>query len=102
MILTGAERQSDGQTLGIDNRADLRRQSAARPTGAVALAFLGAASVLMHPDNGRVEHLDIGVTTIRHGREDLVLDARLAPSVEAIVAGRIWPIAIGQIAPWRS
>jgi hypothetical protein len=68
VILTGTKRQSDGQALGIENRVDLRRQSAARSTGAVALAFLGAASVLMHPDNGRVEHLDIGVMSIRYGR----------------------------------
>ena len=99
MILTGAKRQPDRQSLRVPYRVDLRCQSTARAACAVAFAFLGTASVLMHPDNGRVEHLDIGVTTIRRGREDVVPDARLAPSIEVFVAGRLRAVAFGQIAP---
>jgi len=56
----------------------------------------------MDPDNGSIEHLDIGISFIRYGSEDAVPDACLAPSVEAIVAGRIGAIAVRQITPRRS
>ena len=53
----------------------------------------------MDPDNGSIEHLDIGISFIRYGSEDAVPDACLAPSVEAVVAGRIPPTGAGNHSP---
>jgi len=58
--------------------------------------------MLLDPNDGGVDHLHRRITPIGYGGEDLIPYARLAPSIESIVAGRIWAIAFGQIAPWRS
>ena len=54
----------------------------------------------MDTDNRRVEHLNIGFAGIRHGIQDVIPDAGLSPSVEAVVAGRVGAEAPRQIAPW--
>lgn len=61
MGLTRAERQPYRQTIAIDHRMDFARQAAAGPSHRLALVPCDAGSMLMHADNGGVDHLDSGI-----------------------------------------
>ena len=61
MGLTGAQRQPYWQTIAIDHRMDFARQAAAGPSHRLALVPCDAGSMLMHADNGGVDHLDSGI-----------------------------------------
>ena len=58
--------------------------------------------LLMDPNGGAVDHLDVAVRRDGDGVHQPVPDARFAPSHEAIVAGGARAIALGQIAPRRT
>ena len=58
--------------------------------------------MLMHAHDRAVDHLNLAVVSLRNGCQQLVPDAGLAPAHEAIVAGRRWAIALGDIGPRRS
>ena len=58
--------------------------------------------MLMHADNGSVEHLDGRIMGARQSFHNLGPHARSSPANEAIVAGRVRTEVVRQIAPWRS
>jgi hypothetical protein len=53
----------------------------------------------MDPYNRGIDHLDIAVISLCDRVHDAIPDACLAPAVEAVVAGRIGPVALWQIPP---
>src|SRR5215470_11103538 len=61
MGLTRAQRQPYRQTIAIDHRMDFAGQAAAGPSHRLALVPCDARSMLMHADNGGVDHLDSGI-----------------------------------------
>jgi hypothetical protein len=58
-------------------------------------------SLLVRPDGGAVDHLDLAVVRGADGVHQPVPYACLSPSVEAVVAGGAWSVALGQVAPRR-
>src|SRR6516164_1513029 len=99
MGLTGAQRQPYRQTIAIDHRMDFARQAAAGPSHRLALVPCDARSMLMHADNGGVDHLDSGI--MRSGKcvYDAAPDTSPAPADEAIVASGIWTKRLRYITP---
>jgi hypothetical protein len=61
-----------------------------------------AGTVLMHADNGRVDHLDSRVMGARQFVHNLATGVRPPPANEAIVAGRTGAKAVRQITPRRA
>ena len=60
------------------------------------------AAMLMHPNGGRVDHLQVAVIGGRHGLEDAIPDADLGPAPEAVGAGGRRPIALRDVVPGRA
>jgi hypothetical protein len=86
--------ERDRQTLGIDERVDLRHQAAARATHATGSdSSLGFGGMLMHPHARRVDHLQVAVVGLRRGLQQPVPDARPASAVEEVDAGRVRAVA---------
>ena len=61
-----------------------------------------ASGVLARPDDRAVDHLDVGIFSMRDGSQDPVPDARTSPSHEAVVAGRVRAVSLWPVAPRRS
>ena len=101
MRLTGCQRETDRQAIGIDDCVNLAGQSASRPTHELSVAG-DAGPVLMHADNRRIDHLHGCVMTGGQRVHDPVPDARPSPANEAIVAGGVWAKVVRQIAPRRA
>src|SRR5919205_3347610 len=72
-----------------------------RPTQRSPL-FFDPGGVLVNTHDRTVDHLHFAAMGLGHGVHQPVPDPGLAPPVEAIVGGRIRPVALRQIAPWRS
>ena len=49
-----------------------------------------------------VDHLHLAVVRLHDGIHQAVPDARFAPAIEAVVGGRVRPVSLRQIAPWRA
>lgn len=58
--------------------------------------------MLMHPDDGGINHLNRRVMTGSKRIHDLVPDASLPPPNEAIVTGGVRTIGRWQVPPWRT
>ena len=58
--------------------------------------------MLVHPDRGTVQHLQIAVVSRGNGFENPFPNAELSPSDEAIVAGCWRPIALWNVCPGRT
>ena len=56
----------------------------------------------MNTHDRAVDHLNLAVVGLHDGVHQLVPDARLSPTIEAIVDCRIRAVAFGQIAPRRA
>ena len=67
-----------------------------------AAPLFDVGRMLMHADRGGVDHLQIAVVGLRDRLEDPVPDAVLAPSDEAVVAGRRRTVALGNVGPGRA
>jgi hypothetical protein len=55
--------------------------------------------MLVHAHAGCIDHLYPAIVGGGQRFHDLVPDASLSPANEAIVASRVWPIVLWQIAP---
>jgi hypothetical protein len=62
-------------------------------------SFFGVGGVLMHADRGRIDHLDIAVVSLWHSFQKPIPDARLAPPVETVHAGRVRTVAFRNVGP---
>ena len=76
--------------------------AASRPAHQPCFAPSRATAVLMDADNGSVDHLDGAVMAFGEGLHDQVPDASHPPTNKPVVAGRVRPKALRQIAPWRA
>ena len=56
----------------------------------------------MHPHDRAIDHLHLAVMGLGDRVHQPVPDARLAPTIKAIVGGRVRPVSLGQIAPRRA
>ncbi len=56
----------------------------------------------MNAHNRTVDHLHLAVVRLDDAIHQAIPDARFAPAVEPIVGGRIRPIPLRQIPPWRA
>jgi hypothetical protein len=56
----------------------------------------------MYPHHRAIDHLHLAAMGLGDGIHQPLPDARLAPSVEAIVSARVGPVALWQVAPRRS
>jgi predicted secreted protein len=59
-------------------------------------------SMLVHAHDGCIDHLHHAIMSGGQRFHDLVPDASLPPANEAIVAARVWPIVLWQVAPRRT
>jgi hypothetical protein len=66
------------------------------------VAFFAVGGVLVDPDRRRVDHLDIAVIGFGNSRQKAIPHPRPSPSVEAVHAGRVRTVAIGNVRPGRS
>jgi hypothetical protein len=99
MGLTGAQRQPYRQTIAIDHRMDFARQAAAGPSHRLALVPCDAGSMLMHADNGSVDHLDSGIMGVGKRFYDAAPNTGPPPPDEAVVASGIQAKRRRQITP---
>src|SRR5438552_2058699 len=58
--------------------------------------------MLMHADDGRINHLHGCIMACGQRIHELVPHASPAPANKAIVAGGVWAEVVRQIAPWRT
>lgn len=77
---------------------DLCRQPSARAANFFGSAMLDAGSVLMSPDNRTIDHLSIGIFSMRDGCQDPVPDTRASPTHEPVVADRVRSVSLRQVA----
>jgi hypothetical protein len=99
MGLTRAQRQPFRQTIAIDHRMDFARQAAAGPFHRLALVPCDAGSMLMHADNGGVDHLDSGIMGSGKRFYDAAPNTGPPPPNEAVVASGVWAKRRRQITP---
>lgn len=99
MGLTRAQRQPYRQTIAIDHRMDFARQAAAGPSHRLALVSCDAGSMLMHADNGGVDHLDSGIMGSGKRFYDAAPNTGPPPPNEAVVASGVWAKRRRQITP---
>ena len=55
--------------------------------------------MLVNPDAGAVDHLYVAVVSLDDGVHKLIPDPVLAPAIEAVVAGRVGPVAFRRVPP---
>jgi hypothetical protein len=99
MGLTRAQRQPYRQTVAIDHRMDFARQAAAGPSYRLPLVPGDASSMLMHADNGGVDHLDSGIMGSGKRFYDTAPNTGPPPPNEAVVASGVWTKRRRQITP---
>ena len=102
MRLTGREGELDRQTIGVYHRVNLACQAPSRATHILMIVVRHTGSVLVHADDGSIDHLHRRVMTGSKRIHDLVPDASLSPPNEAIVTGGAGTISRWQVAPWRT
>ena len=56
----------------------------------------------MNAHDRTVDHLHLAVVRLHDRIHQAIPDAGSSPAVEAVVDGRVGPVAFGQIAPWRA
>src|SRR5579872_6114708 len=76
-----------------------QRRAQRRPT---LHPLFDVGGMLMNPDRGTVDRLEIPVISLRDRLKEPVPDAKLPPSDEAVVTGRARTIALGDVGPWRA
>src|SRR5690242_14080993 len=99
MGLTRRQCQPYGQTIAVYQSMNLAGQSTSRTSHRLSPVLGNASCMLMHTDNGGVDHLDGPV--IGNGKRiyDAAPDSRPPPANEPIVAGRVRTKGLRQIAP---
>jgi hypothetical protein len=98
--LTTSEAELHRQTIAIHNDMDLAGQPATRATDMLAAVIGDAGTMLVHADDGRIDHLHRRIVNGSQRIHNSVPDARPPPANEAIVASRRGTVAVWQIAPW--
>ena len=90
----------DRQAIGVHDRVYLAGQAPSRATHILMIVVRDTGSVLVHADDGGINHLYRRVMTGSQRIHDLVPDASPPPPNEAIVAGGAGTIGFRQVSPW--
>lgn len=85
----------------LSRRGLPRHRSIRRPTRPASYYF-APRRVPVNPDAATVDHLHIAVVSLHDRIHQPVPDTLLAPAVEPVVAGRIRPVALREVAQGRS
>jgi hypothetical protein len=59
-----------------------------------------AGTVLVHADDGRIDHLHRRIMCHRQGIHDLIPDASASPANKAVITSRRGTKTVWQVAPW--
>ena len=102
MSLAGGEAEPHGQSVGVNHGVDFAGQSASRAAHVLFTIFRDGRSMLMHADNGRIDHLHGRIMSHRQAIHDPIPDTGPSPANEAIVASCVGSVGLRQIAPWRT
>src|ERR1700738_1002868 len=102
MGLAGREAELHKQAIGVHDSVNLARKPASRPAHVLFSVARDAGSMLVHTDDGCIDHLPRAIVSGGQRLHDLVPDASLSPAHETIVASRVGPIGLRQVAPWRT
>jgi len=86
----GCEAKLHRQAIGVHDSVNLARQPASRPAHVLFSVARDAGSMLVYTHDGGI---------VGGGQR---FPAGLPPANEAIVAGRVWPITLWQVAPRRT
>jgi hypothetical protein len=100
MRLTTSEAELHRQTVAVHNDMDLAGQPATRATHMLAAVVGYAGTMLVHADDGRIDHLHRRIVSHRQRLHDLVPDASPTPANKAVITSRRGTIAVWQITPW--
>src|SRR5262249_5287231 len=100
VCLTTSEAEPYRQAVAVHNDMDLAGQPATRSTNKLAAVVSDADTMLVHADDGRIDHLHRRIVSHRQRSRNPVPDTRPPPANEAIVASRRGTAAVWQIAPW--
>src|SRR5258708_29930652 len=100
MSLAGREAELHRQAIGVHDSVNLARKPASRPAHVLFSVARNAGSMLVHTHDGCIDHLHRAIVSGGKRFHDLVPDASLSPAHKAIVASRVWPIVLWQVAPW--
>jgi hypothetical protein len=73
---------------------NLAGQPATRAINMLAAVISDAGTMLVHPDDGRIDHLHRRIVSHRQRIHDLIPDASPAPANEAVVASRRGTVAV--------
>src|SRR5215470_4672999 len=63
--------------------------------------FFTVSTMLMHPDRGGVDHLQIAVIRLRYGIEDAIPHADFRPTPKSIGARRRGAVSLWDVCPGR-
>jgi hypothetical protein len=99
MRLTGAQCQPYRQAIAIDQRMNSAGQATARSSHRLASIPCDAGPMLMHADNGGVDHLDSGIMGSGKCVYDAAPDTSPPPADEPVVASGVWAKRSRQITP---
>jgi hypothetical protein len=100
--LASGQRETDRQPTGIDECMNFGRQSASRPAHQLFTVASGAGSVLVHSDDGGINHLHDCIMACGQRIQKLVPHVGSAPANKAFVASGVGAKVIRQIAPRRA
>jgi hypothetical protein len=98
--LTSSEAELHRQTIAVYHDMNLAGQPTTRATQMLAPVIGDAGTVLVHADDGRIDHLHRCIVNGSQRIHDLIPNASPPPANEAIIASRRGTIAVWQIAPW--
>src|SRR3974390_3458164 len=102
MRLAGRESEMDRQAVGVHHRVNLAGQAASRAAHVLVIVVGHGSPVLVHTDDGGIDHLHCRVVTGSQRIHDPVPDASPPPPNEAIVTGGAGTVGFWQVAPWRT
>lgn len=95
--------EPEREALRVDNDVDFGREPASAATETMIWTLLFCRrSLLVRPDRGTVDHLDVAVVRCADGVHQSVPYARLPPSIEAVLAGGARAVTLRRVAPWRT
>ena len=101
MGLSRRHREPDRQSVRINQRMNLAGQAASGASHRLPSVPSDARAMLMHANDGCVDHLHRNVLSPGECAHDLRPDTSSSPANETIVAGRVGAKVVRQVAPWR-
>src|SRR5664279_495126 len=102
MRFTWRQSEMDRQAVSVHDRVNLAGQATSRAAHVLVIVVGHACPVLVHADDGGINHLHRRVMTGSKRIHDPVPDASPPPPNEAIVTGGAGTVGFREVAPWRT